>query len=111
MVRSEGVRPTPQTAAVLRVFLACPGDEHYGFELSKTADLPTGTVYPILSRLEDAGWLVSSWEQIDPSVEGRRPRRNYRITEKGAVAARSLIQTVDGRLARWGVPKLGQAQA
>jgi PadR family transcriptional regulator, regulatory protein PadR len=41
-------------------------------------DLPTGTVYPALHRLEDAGLITGSWSV----VEGRR-RRTYRLTAVG----------------------------
>jgi PadR family transcriptional regulator, regulatory protein PadR len=44
-------------------------------------DLPEGTVYPALHRLEDAGLLTSSWAETD----GRR-RRVYGLTDKGAAA-------------------------
>jgi len=46
-----------------------------------TFDLPEGTVYPALHRLEDAGLLASSWAD----VTGRR-RRIYGLTDKGAAA-------------------------
>ena len=52
-----------------------------------TFDLPEGTIYPALHRLEDAGLLVSSWAQ----AEGRR-RRVYGLTDKG-VAALAAEQT------------------
>lgn len=41
-------------------------------------DLPTGTLYPALRRLERAGYLRSDWS----TVAGRR-RRTYRITASG----------------------------
>lgn len=44
-------------------------------------DLPEGTVYPALHRLQDAGWLRSDWTTVD----GRR-RRTYRLTRKGRAA-------------------------
>jgi PadR family transcriptional regulator PadR len=44
-------------------------------------DLPEGTIYPALHRLEDAGLLVSSWAETD----GRR-RRVYGMTDQGAAA-------------------------
>lgn len=44
-----------------------------------TFDLPEGTIYPALHRLEDKGYLTSTWQK----VEGRR-RRMYQITEVGA---------------------------
>ena len=46
-----------------------------------TFDLPEGTVYPALHRLEAAGLLASSWAD----AEGRR-RRVYALTTKGEAA-------------------------
>jgi len=44
-------------------------------------DLPEGTIYPALHRLEGAGLLVSSWAETD----GRR-RRVYGLTDRGSAA-------------------------
>lgn len=44
----------------------------------QTFDLPEGTVYPALHRLEKGGLLASEWS----TVSGRR-RRTYRLTKKG----------------------------
>ena len=44
-------------------------------------DLPEGTVYPALHRLEQGGQLASEWSV----VQGRR-RRTYRLTDKGKTA-------------------------
>ncbi len=41
-------------------------------------DLPEGTIYPVLHRLERSGLLVSDWEQ-----HGGRRRRTYRLTDAG----------------------------
>jgi PadR family transcriptional regulator, regulatory protein PadR len=49
-----------------------------------TFDLPEGTVYPALHRLEDAGLLASSWADVN----GRR-RRIYGLTSQGAEALAS----------------------
>jgi PadR family transcriptional regulator, regulatory protein PadR len=46
-----------------------------------TFDLPEGTIYPALHRLEDAGLLGSSWAD----AEGRK-RRVYALTDKGVTA-------------------------
>jgi PadR family transcriptional regulator, regulatory protein PadR len=43
-----------------------------------TFDLPEGTVYPALHRLEGAGLLSSSWSEAE-----RRKRRVYALTGKG----------------------------
>jgi PadR family transcriptional regulator PadR len=46
-----------------------------------TFDLPEGTIYPALHRLEAAGLLASTWAQAD----GRR-RRVYGLTDDGVAA-------------------------
>jgi PadR family transcriptional regulator, regulatory protein PadR len=82
---------TTPTLRVLAALLADPLGEHYGLELSRAAGLPSGTVYPILARLEGAGWLVGAWEEIDQQAEGRRRRRYYRLTGTGLERARATI--------------------
>jgi PadR family transcriptional regulator PadR len=88
-------RMTLQTQMVLKVLLERPTAEHYGLEIARQVGLPAGSIYAILGRLEMAGWVTSAWEDIDPSAEGRRPRRNYQLTEFGIQQARSaLAETV-----------------
>ncbi len=72
------------TRAVLAAFMARPADEHYGLQVSEAAGLAPGSIYPILIRLEQCGWLESRWEEIDKHAEGRPARRYYRLSEKGA---------------------------
>jgi PadR family transcriptional regulator PadR len=76
-------RLTSQMLRVLRVVLEAPTATWYGLELARRADLKTGTVYPILARLEGIGWLDSEWEEVDPSKEGRPRRRLYRLSGEG----------------------------
>jgi len=85
------LRMTIPTQRVLRAMLADPTGELYGTEIGDTAGLPSGTVHPILARLEGAGWAQSRWEQIDPSAEGRPARRYYRLTASGVSAARDAL--------------------
>ncbi len=84
-------RMTLHSLRVLKVFANAPLEEHYGLELCRAAELPGGTIYPILARFEQAGWLTSTWEQIDPVAAGRRPRRLYRLTSSGAEQARQAL--------------------
>ena len=81
------LRMTIPTQLVLQSLLADPPRELYGVEISDIAGLPSGTVHPILARLEGVGWLASRWEEIDPHVEGRPARRYYRLTADGVQAA------------------------
>jgi PadR family transcriptional regulator PadR len=84
-------RLTTQTLSVLSTILGDPDADWYGLELSKRAGLQPGTIYPILDRLLQAGWLDRRWEDIDPAAEGRPRRRLYRLTPVGAPAARRAL--------------------
>lgn len=82
---------TIPTQSVLRAFLEDPAQELYGVEVGAVARLPSGTVHPILARLEGLGWLESRWEDIDTRAEGRPARRYYRLTTAGVEDARAAL--------------------
>ena len=48
----------------------------YGFDVIAVTGLPGGTVYPAMRRLEDAGFLTSTWEKDSVAVADARPARN-----------------------------------
>ena len=65
----------------------------YGFDVIDRTALPSGTVYPALSRLERDGYLRSSWEsEADAFAAGRPARRNYRVTAAGVHALRQSLE-------------------
>jgi len=76
---------------VLEAFLADPAAERYGLEVMQATGCPSGTIYPILTRLQAAGWLQAHWEDIDPVLAGRPARRWYRLTPQGVQAARAEL--------------------
>jgi DNA-binding PadR family transcriptional regulator len=83
------VRLTRPTALVLQSLAR--GTRH-GFDILDATGLASGTVYPILRRLEDAGLVRSHWEPVVRArEEGRPPRRYYELTGSGAEAAREAI--------------------
>jgi PadR family transcriptional regulator len=85
-------RLTPQTIAVLRVLLAAPAVPRYGLEIAREAGLKTGTLHPILARLQQAGWVESFWETpAEHEDQGRPRRRYYRFTSGGAESARRTM--------------------
>ena len=94
MVAARGPRMTLPTQLVLRALLAEPTQERYGLEIGQAAELPSGTVHPILARLEGCGWLQSRWEEVDPKREGRPRRRYYQLTPDGAELARTALARV-----------------
>ncbi|WP_199809474.1 PadR family transcriptional regulator [Streptomyces sp. NRRL S-920] len=92
------VKMTPHTQTVLRALLGhgdardhrtvVLADGLYGLELSKRTGLPNGTLFPILERLRQAGWVERYWERDEIAEgEGRPRRRFYRVSSKGAAAA------------------------
>jgi PadR family transcriptional regulator, regulatory protein PadR len=85
-------RMTLQTQLVLRALLAEPTKQRYGLEICELVGLPSGTIYPILARLEQCGWVESRWEDADlHSAEGRPRRRYYQLTPDGAEQARDAL--------------------
>jgi DNA-binding PadR family transcriptional regulator len=87
-------RITTQTIKVLAAFMSRTQDEISGAEIGRTTSLASGTLYPILFRLEEAGWVESRWETEDPHELGRPRRRLYQITGVGASKARMAFQEV-----------------
>jgi PadR family transcriptional regulator, regulatory protein PadR len=85
------LRMTIPTQRVLRALLEDVNAERYGIEIADLAELATGTVHPILARLEGVGWVTSRWEEIDPRAEGRAARRYYRLTASGVELAQDAL--------------------
>lgn len=85
------VRLSLQTLHVLEAFLENPTDQLSGADVQRRSGLASGTLYPILLRLEAAGWFISQWEKIDPSVAGRPRRRLYRLTSSGLSRASEVF--------------------
>ena len=96
---SKNPDPTPRmtqaTLAVLRALSEKPTEAMYGLQISGAAGLPSGTIHPILARLETASWLESSWEEIEPTVQGRPRRRYYRLSPAGAARAGHALARAD----------------
>jgi DNA-binding PadR family transcriptional regulator len=75
------------SVTALCVLQAIASGFEYGFDIIDQTGLPSGTVYPALSRLERDGYLRSAWEDESRAhAEGRPARRYYRITAPGARA-------------------------
>lgn len=84
---------TTTTLKVLARMLEEPRGEWYGFDLIDQTRIKSGTLYPILIRLEKAGWLESRLEDVDPHVAGRPARRFYSLTGEGERLARSELES------------------
>ncbi|GAB1693580.1 PadR family transcriptional regulator [Krasilnikovia sp. M28-CT-15] len=100
------IRVTAAVSKVLAAFLEDPDADRYGLDLMRASGHPSGTLYPILLRLQNAGWVEAYWEEIDPVAAGRPARRYYRLTSDGRVAAHTAIAALQAQLNRG----LGQAK-
>lgn len=103
MVARRGPKMTLPTQLVLGVLLRDPDREHYGLEICQTAGLPSGTVHPILARLEQCRWVVSRWEDADPRERGRPRRRYYRVDPDSIAVARAAVARARTSVARLGL--------
>lgn len=83
-------RTTEPTIEVLQVLLASTAPV-WGLQLAKETGRPTGTIYPVLARLEDLGWVEGEWEDA-PERKGPR-RRLYRITAGATALAAEAIES------------------
>lgn len=62
----------------------------HGYDISRETALKSGTLYPILMRLERHGWLESRWE--DEPAPGKPRRHLYRLSASGVAEARALLE-------------------
>jgi DNA-binding PadR family transcriptional regulator len=77
---------TKQTMLVLSILVQSADAAVAGSTIAAKSRLASGSLYPILIRLEQAGWITSEWERDDHSAKPRR--RLYSITALGIRRAR-----------------------
>jgi PadR family transcriptional regulator PadR len=94
-------KPPLRTAWTEKV-LAYLLDQHgtggvFGLEIINAEGIRSGTLYPILARLEEAGWVTSNWEDANVAAKQHRPpRRYYRLTGTGETNARAYCESFNG---------------
>ena len=81
-------RPLVQVAVAL---LERPDDRHWGYDLAKRAEVRSGVLYPMLTRMLDDGWVTDGWEDPTTIKDRRPPRRYYMLTEKGKRALGAAV--------------------
>jgi PadR family transcriptional regulator, regulatory protein PadR len=84
------MRMTHTTVRVLGKFLEV-GRPLSGADLINSLGLFSGTLYPILQRMENEGWLVGTWEDDPPTVLGRPNRKYYKLTGVGQTQAEKAM--------------------
>jgi len=91
MFMARKPRSSKQTNQLLAVLASDRERWRHGYDLSQETGLKSGTLYPLLMRLSDLGFLEARW--TEPEREGRPARHEYRLTEAGAALAREQAAT------------------
>lgn len=91
------VRVTSEVAAVVE---ALRQDEPlWGYRVCQVIERGPGTVYPILKRLEEAGW-ARTWMETDPPPD-RPARRYYALTSHGLAQYVTVLAARQARRPWW----------
>jgi DNA-binding PadR family transcriptional regulator len=98
----ETAPPAPLSPATFHVLLALAGEDLHGYAILKEVErstgepvtLSTGTLYGILKRLLDDGWIVELRSRPSPSEDDAR-RRYYRLTPRGREVAAAEAERLD----------------
>lgn len=92
---ADDVRLSEPTLRTLRYLLCDATKPRSGADLMKATKLGSGTMYPLLARLDAAGWIEGQWEEIDPREAARPRRRLYVLTMAGRARARSVFSQLN----------------
>lgn len=79
MTRSRTLSPAARR--VLAALVQAGATGRHGYDLCREAQIKSGTLYPLLIRLEAQGHLAADWQASE--VPGRPPRHVYRLTAAG----------------------------
>lgn len=79
MTRSRSLSPAARR--VLAALVRAGSSGRHGYDLCREAEIKSGTLYPLLIRLEAQGYLAADWQVSE--APGRPPRHVYRLTAAG----------------------------
>ncbi len=87
-------RRTPRLGfGTIAILQALDQGRRFGFDIMDATGLTSGTVYPALERLEDLGFVRSTWEsEASARRDGRPARRYFVLTRQGT---RALGEALD----------------
>lgn len=80
------MRRTQTMLTVAETLLASRSRRFWGYDLCKASGIAPGSVYPMLAKFLNAGWIVDGREPAEDNSAGRPPRRYYTLTDDGVRA-------------------------
>jgi PadR family transcriptional regulator, regulatory protein PadR len=90
MSRNRALSPAARN--VLKIMAGAGEAWFHGYDLCRQAAIKSGTLYPLLIRLEAQGYLEAEWHP--PTEPGRPPRHVYRLTASGQRLARDMAAQI-----------------
>ncbi len=102
-------RITKPTVAIAMYLLSLEGKATYGLEIGRSTGLGSASVYAVLDRLEQYGWLESEWE-ADSGRKGAR-RRLYKLTEIGTTESNRLTEESKAKIVSISIKNLATGLA
>lgn len=97
---------------ILLILASDPDREYSGYEIGKQLSMPSGTLYPLLLKIEQAGLLTTKWEDGDPKILGRPRRRYHKISGQGVRSLQNHMRKFDikdqGESGIFGVRDMGE---
>jgi PadR family transcriptional regulator, regulatory protein PadR len=100
---AENIRLSERGLRVLCFLIEEPNARRSGADMAKATGVGSGTLYPLLARLETAGWLKGEWEKVEPSEVGRPRRRLYRLTGLGQRRVREALSGLQIGAVAWAI--------
>jgi PadR family transcriptional regulator PadR len=85
---TRAFRTTRPMRTLLETLAAGNGEWRYGYDLSRETGLKSGTLYPLLMRFSERGWVEARWAEA--AAQGRPPRRMVRLSAEGRRSAGEL---------------------
>ena len=80
-------------AATVAILKALQEGHRFGLDMMEATGLPSGTVYPTLTRMEARAYVRSTWEDSTEAKRAGRPRRRYyEVTTEGAHALSEALE-------------------
>ena len=86
------MRVTHALVQIAVVLMTSPNDKHWAYEIVKQSGVRSGVVYPSMTRMLEAGWLIDGWEDPATITEKRPPRRYYELTDRGIGELGAILQ-------------------
>jgi PadR family transcriptional regulator PadR len=85
------MRITRARVQVTLAIMVDPDAQHWGYDLRQRSGVKSGVLYPMLTRMQAAGWLITRWEE-PATIQGKRsPRQYYELTPEGRTEFERVI--------------------